>query len=369
MTSVASLSKRVTRHPLLAGAALLVLLAAIYWSLVASDRFVSEAHLVVDRTDLQVGPSIDFASLVTGGHSNSDLLLLRDHLRSVDMLTKLDAKLNLRAHYSSREHDVLSRMWSADTPQEFFHQHYLSRTSIEIDEQSGVLRVGAQAYDADTARRIASLLIEEGEAYLNELGHRLARDQVAFLEREVTSSNQRAVQTRQALLAFQNRTGMLSPQAKAENLAGIAARFEGQIADLKARRAGMLGYLSKQSPDVRQLDLQIDALEEQMQTEQARLTSPKGTAALNRSVEEFQRLELEATFAQDIYRTALTALERGRLEATRTLKKVSIVQSPTLPQYPLEPRRIYNLVVFALGALMLAGIIHLLAAIVRDHQD
>jgi capsular polysaccharide transport system permease protein len=45
------------------------------------------------------------------------------------------------------------------------------------------------------------------------------------------------------------------------------------------------------------------------------------------------------------------------------------LQSPSMPDYPLEPRRIYNIVAFTLAALLLAGIVHLLAAIIRDHRD
>lgn len=358
-----------TRHPMLWGSVVLTLLAAVYWGLVASDRYVSEAHVVVDRTDLQTSQGMDFATLVTGGRNNHDLQLLRDHLRSVDMLLKLDGQLKLRAHYSDTERDPLSRMWFIDASQEFFHQHFLSRTSIELDEQAGILRIRAQAYDAPMAQTIARGLLREGEAFMNEIAHRLARDQVAFLEQQVAKSGEKALQTRRALLAYQNNSGLISPQAKAETLVAITGRLEGQISELKARRSAMLGYLSANSADVAQLTLQIDALEKQMAQEQARLASPKGGSMLNRQIEEFQRLELEAGFAQDVYKTSLVALERGRVEAGRTLKKVSVVQSPTLAEYPLEPRRIYNILVFGLTVLALAGIAHLLAAIVRDHQD
>ena len=34
-----------------AGALLLSLLAAFYWLLIASDRYVSEAHIIIQRTD------------------------------------------------------------------------------------------------------------------------------------------------------------------------------------------------------------------------------------------------------------------------------------------------------------------------------
>ena len=358
----------IRRHPLPAAAVLLILLACIYWGLVASDRYVSEARLVVDRTDLQSSQGTDLAGLVTGNHGSRDLQLLRDYLRSVDMLKRLDARLKLRDHYSDSRRDLLSRMWFRDASQEFFHEHFLSRTSIEIDEQAGVLGIRAQAYEAAMAKAVAAALLEEGEAFMNELGHRLARDQVAFIEDQVASSSDRALKARRALLDYQNASGLISPQAKAESLAAITSRLDGQISDLKARRAAMLGYLSPQAPDVALLDLQISAMEKQLVQEQGRLASPKGSA-LNRQVEEYQRLELEASFTQDVYRTSLVALEKGRIEASRTLKKLSVLQSPTLAEYPLEPRRIYNITVFALTILALAGIAHLLAAIVRDHQD
>jgi capsular polysaccharide transport system permease protein len=78
---------------------------------------------------------------------------------------------------------------------------------------------------------------------------------------------------------------------------------------------------------------------------------------------------MAAGFANDIYKTALVALERGRVEATRKIKKVSVIQSPTLPGSPLEPRRIYNIAVSILITLLIAGVVHLLAAIIRDHKD
>ncbi|MEF8747609.1 MAG: chain-length determining protein [Candidatus Accumulibacter propinquus] len=346
-----------------------IVLAILYWGVIASDRYVSEADVVVDRTDVGGGQSIDFSALITGGgRSVYDLMLMRDHLRSVDMLQKLDARLKLRVHYSDWKRDPLSRMWSEDAEQEFFHRHYLSRVSIELDDAVGVMRIKAQAYTPEMARAIASALVEEGERFMNEMAHRLARDQVDFLEKEVDRMSERLLKARRAMVDFQNAKGFISPQATAESLGTIVARLEGQLTELKAKREAMLGYLSPNAPDIALIDLEIGAIVKQLRTEQGRLTSPKG-GTLNRTVEEFQRLEMETIFAQDVYKTALVALEKGRMEATRNLKKVSIVQSPTLPQYPLEPRRVYNTVVFTLSVLMLAGIVQLLAAIVRDHKD
>lgn len=351
-------------------AAVCILLASIYWGFIASDRYVSEAKVVLERTDMSTGASMDLGALLSGatGGNRADQMLLRTHLLSVDMLNKLDAALDLRGHYSDTSRDPLSRMWGKARSQELFYAHYLKRVSVEFDEYSGVLVITAQAYEAKMAKAITEMLVSEGERYMNELGHAMARDQVQFLEHQVTEMGQKALQTRQDLLSFQNQKGMLSPQAMAEALQGTITRLESQLVDLRARRTTLLGYLSPEAPGVVELNLQIAAIENQIAKEQTRLTSPKGQT-LNSTVEEYQRLEMAAKFAEDVYKTALVALEKGRIEALRTLKKVSVLQTPTLPQYPQEPRRIYNILVFIISAVVLAGLVHLVAAVIRDHQD
>ncbi len=260
------------------------------------------------------------------------------------MLKKLDARLNLRGHYSDWHRDPLSRMWFEDTPLELFHRHFLSMVSVEFDDYAGVLVIKAQGYDPKTAHALAAMLVEEGEQYMNVMAQDLARDQVTFLEKQAGDMSTRSIRARHAVLNYQNRKG------------------------LRTRRTAMLGYLMPDSTNIAEINLQIAAVENQIRLEQGRLVSPNGKM-LNSIVEEFQRLQMNAEFAQDVYRTALVALEKGRIEATRTLKKVSVLQAPTEPQYPLEPRRIYNTVVFALAALLLAGVVQLLAAIIRDHKE
>lgn len=357
------------RHPLIAAALVASLLAAAYWGLLAADRYVSEARVIVQRSDLSGGPAMDFSGLLTGAASGSrtDQLLMRDHLLSLDMLRKLDAQLQLRQHYSTQG-DWLSRLWDGEAPLEQFLEHFRKRVGVELDEYAGVLSIKAQAFTPEMAQAIAAAMVAEGELTMNAMAHALAQDQVDFLEGQVNTMSQRAKTARMALLEYQNRKGLVSPQATAENVAAIVNRLEAQLAELQTRRTSLLGYLQPGSANVVELNLQIDAVQKQIGTEKARLTAPGGKT-LNTAVEEFQRLQLEAEFAQEIYKTSLVALERGRVEATRNLKKVSVLQSAGLPEFPLEPRRAYNLLVFVLTIFLLAGVLQLLSAIVRDHQD
>jgi capsular polysaccharide transport system permease protein len=345
------------------------LLAAAYWFWLASDRYVSEAHVIVQRSDIAGGSATDLSSLLSSaGSGRPDQLLMRDYLLSVDMLRKLDAQLHLRAHYSADSHDLLSRMWQPQPSMEWFHRYYLTRVSVEIDDYVGVLVVRAQAYDPATAQAITTFLVSEGEKFLNQMAQGLARAQVEFLESQVGQMNQRSLLARSAVLAYQNSKGLVSPMASASNVVGIISRLEGQRTELQTQRNALQSYLMPQQSAVVMLDQQLGAIERQINAEKSRLASTQGQP-LNRTVEEFQRLEMEAAFAQDIYKTALVALEKGRFEATRTIKKVSVLQAPTRPEYPVEPRRAYNAVVSLLLALLLGGVAQLLVAIVRDHQD
>jgi capsular polysaccharide transport system permease protein len=357
------------RHLILLVMLVVASLTSLYWLLVASDRYVSEAHVIVQRTELTASPAMDLSSLLgSGGSGRADQLLLRDHLLSVDMLRKLDAALKLRAHYSNPSHDLLSRLWAADVPAEWFHKYMLSRIAIELDDYAGVLTIHTQAYDAQTAHAVTRMLVDEGERFLNQMAHSMAQAQVDFLEGQVAQLKDRVMQSRMAVLDYQDSKGLVSPMAEATNLVGIVAKLEGQRTELQTQRAALQAYLVASHPNIIQINQQLAAVERQIGIEKGKLASPSGKT-LNRTVEEYQRLEKEAVFTQDVYKTALVALERGRIEALRTVKKVSVLLQPTLPESATEPRRGYNTLVALLLVLLLGGVTQLMAAIVRDHQD
>lgn len=346
------------------------LLAAVYWIVFASNRYVSHANVVVQRTQLP-GGGPDFGGLLSGfsaSGARSDQMLLRDHLLSHDMLRKLDAKLHLRQHYSDWHHDPLSRLWSADTPIEPFEDYFQNRVRIDFDDYDGVLEISAEAFDPKTAHQIVSEMLREGEDFMNESDHRLAQAQVDFLEGEVQRMNARTQRARQAVIDFQNREGIVSPEDSLRSVAGIMTQLQARKTALQTQITTMQSYLVADHPDIVSIRQQIAAIDAQIATERQQATAPSN-GALNRKTEKFQRLQQDAGFTQAMYQTTLAALEKGRIDAARTVKKISVLQSPTTPEIAEQPRRVYNAFVFALIAYLLAGISLLLVSIVRDHFD
>ena len=340
----------------------------VYWGILAANRYVSESHIAVESLQTPAVPTFDLSSVLGGNTQSKDILHLRDYLLSADMLRALDAKLNLREHYSD-SYDLISRMPSNDVSFEWFLRHYRSRVEAEYDEYSGLLTIKAQAYNPKMAHAIGTTLVQEGERFMNELAHRLAREQVAFAEREVVEVNKKMSKARQTLLAFQNKHGLPSPTATVENLAAVAGRLEGELSGLQARRRALESYLTPSAPDLVQINAQVRAVEQQLAAERARLAGTNGKPTLNRVAEEYDRLMLEAGFQQDVYKTALAALERARIDANRTLKKVSVIQAPTMPERSMEPSRLYNIFVYLIVTLILAAMVHLILDIIREHRD
>ncbi|WP_336973488.1 chain-length determining protein [Alcaligenes sp. PF14] len=349
---------------------ILAVLTSAYWLIFASNRYVSEANVIIRKTDSVGAPSFDLGMLVSGVATvdRANQLLLRDYLLSVDMLKKLDESLDLRTHYSSSDHDVVSRMWFQDASLEWFHRHYLRRVEVEFDDFSGVLRIKVQAYNPEMAQAITQQLVQEGERYMNVLGHEMAQVQVDFLVTQVDQAQERFQKASQDLLNYQNEAGLLSPQATAESINAIVAALEGQRAQLQTQLASLPKSLDRDHPNILMLKQSLRAVDQQIKQEKLKLATPSG-GTLNAYVEEFYRLDMNVKFTQELYKSSLTALEKGRIDATRMLEKVSVLQSATLPEYPMEPRRLYNTLVTLLLALILAGILKLLKSIVLDHVD
>jgi len=356
------------RQPLWALAFLAILLVTSYWALWATDKYVSEANVVLDSPQL-AAPTLSFESLFAGSGSRSaDMLLLRDYLLSVDMLRDLDEAVSFRKHYSNKKIDYFSRLYDEHAFVEEVHEYYLDTISVELDDYAQVLRVKVQAYTPEMANKISEFLLRKGEEQMNSLGKRLADEQVRFLEEQVEVLSKRFEDTRKELLKYQNEQGLVSPTGTVESISAVVASLEGQLTELKAKKTTLISFQSNTSPEVVRITTEIGALKEQIELEKAKMAQASG-GALNVISSEYQTLELKAQFAQESYSAALAALENTRIEAARKLKQVSILQEPTLPEYPIKPERLHNSIMFAVVVILLTLIAQMVIMIVKEHQD
>lgn len=347
------------------------LLAAAYLMLLSADRYVAESVIAVRANgEPALGGSDALSSLfgVSGAASRDDELLLEAHILSMDMLRQLDERLNLREGYSAPAADFIFR-GSASATQEQFLGYYRRRVEVLVDEASGLITVRTQAFSPELAAAVNREIIGLSERFINESSHRLAREQMQFAESELDKARAAVNEARDAVLAFQGKHGVLDPMAQVAANSGLTAELQATLARQEAELKSLLGYLNESAPQVQSVRAQVDGIRGQLQSESVRAMSNADGKSLNVLAGEYQELLAELQFAQDSYRLALTALESARVESTRKLKSLVLVESPVAPESAEYPRRLYMLLALFMGLALLYGIVRLVVATIEDHQE
>jgi capsular polysaccharide transport system permease protein len=345
-------------------------LAVIYYAAIAADRYVSESIITVSQAgDSSMAAMTGIATLLAGVNTGSreETLYLKEYVYSLDMLKHLEAKLNLRKAYESEKFDQIYRLY-AGTSQEWFHWYFRNRVNVVFDETTGLLSVRVEGFDPTFAQAVNAEILSESERFVNEISHRMAREQMAFAEGELRKASERLRDAKEKLLAFQNKYGVFDPLAQAQVAATLSGQLAAEIARKEAEFHASLAFMQDTAPAIVGLRNEIAALKAQKTKEQEKLASEKGNR-LNKLAAEFHGLTLDAGFAEEAYKAALTAVETTRIEASRKIKNLVVIESPTKPESAIYPMRIYNLVTLVVVLLLLFGISRLVIATVQDHRD
>lgn len=346
-------------------------LGLAYFSIFAADRYVSESTVALRQAGSDAA-AIPGAALLLAGlspPSREDTLYLRQYIQSLGLLQKLESGLQLRAHYEAQTRDFATRLWSGSS-QEAFLDYYRERVSVTMDDLSSTLTIRVQGFEPAFAQRLNKAILQESEAFVNELSHKLAREKLGFAEGELAGAGNRLQAAKANVLAFQAKNKLLDPTLQAQASGAISAEIQASITRAETELRSLGAFLNDDAYQIKALRAQIDAARAQLAAEGTRATGTgKQSERVGELAIEFKGLEMRAEFALDAYKLALAAVENARIDATRKLKSLSVIEPPTLPETAEYPRRLYNLTTLLVACLLIYGIVRLVIATIREHQD
>lgn len=349
-----------------------MVVAAIYYTFFAADRYVSATQVTVRQSGHNDVPQLSgLAVMLAGGvnpASREETLYLREFITSIDMLNFLEEKVQWKEHYAGRWLDPLYLVFK-NASAEFWLWYYQRMVTAQYDEETGLLRVEVQAFSPEFAQQSLKLILAESDRFVNEISHRMAREQVAFAESELESARKNYEKKREELLRFQSENGFLDAQASAESRAGVISELETALIHERANLKGLLGTLNPNSPQVRQSRNRIAALEQQLAVENKRLVSPPNGGHLNVVAARYRNLTIDAGIAEDAYKYSVNALEAARIDAVKKIRSLVTVVTPNAPDLALYPRKIYNLITLLIGLLLFYGVVRFVIATIEDHRD
>lgn len=348
-----------------------LLLASLYYALVASDRYVSESMVVLRDANAQI-PSMAGAVSLMAALPNSpqlDTLVLREYIQSAGLATKLDQSLGIRQHFGGGGIDPLSHL-STSASLEDFVDFYRSRVEVIFDDRSQALKVRTQGLDATYAQALNRDVLEQSERFVNEASHKIARERLAFAEGEMSRAAERLQTAQGTLLGFQTTHRLIDPTAEVAAASAVNAELTASITKTETELRALRSYLQDDASQIVALRAQLAALRAQLDAERTRATArssnDKRIAAL---AIEFQGLKLQFQVAEDAYKGSLAAVEGARLDATRKISSLVVVEPPTLPETALYPRRLYGIATVLVCSLLLYTVVRLAVATIREHQD
>lgn len=341
-------------------------LVFLYLALFASPMYVSEAKFAVRSATEQAG-GLDFATQIfkTASSTTQDAAVVTEYIESPDAFERLDKDLAVKAHYSDRQWDVISRL--TQNPTLYDKTTFWNFVASPVlDPDSGIVTFTVRAYTPEMAQKIASHVLKQSEALVNAMNERAREDAMKLADEEVKRAQARLTKSQKALETFRDEHAEIDPKATASGLQTLVMDLEGQRATLKAQISEMAAYMRPDAPALKTLKTRLAAVEKQLSGEKQRLAGI-GAGAMNNWVSAYEALTIENEFAQKQLVSAMTAMETARVSLLSQSKYVVTIESPTLPDESRYPRTFEFTFCVLLGLLLLFGLGSLIVASIREH--
>ncbi|MBS7807669.1 hypothetical protein [Variovorax sp. PCZ-1] len=347
------------------------LLSVIYFGFLASDVYTSESRFVVRSPQRQQSGSV-LSNILSGSgfaRSQDDAFSVHDFVLSRDALRELEDKLQISKEYSSKNVDFLSRfpaIFNGDSFEEL-HKYYGKQVSINHDSASNISRLSVHAFSAEQAFAMNELLLSLSERLVNQINERGRQDLVKYAQAEVLEAEKKAKEASLSLASFRNQRAVFDPDRQSAIQLQQISKLQDELIATKMQLA-QITALAPDNPQVTVLQKRSSTLQKEMSAEMSKIAGVSGNSLTNKAA-EFERLSLERAFADRQLASAMASLENARNEARRKVLYLERIVQPNKPDIAMEPRRIRSiLATFALG-LVAWGILSMLLAGVKEHQD
>ncbi len=345
------------------------LLAAIYYLLIASPRYVSEAQFIVRASGQSTPTSLGVALQGVGlAPTQTDAFAVHEYITSRDGLTELSRRYEVAEMIGPRGADAFSRYpqpWEGRS-REALYKGFQRFVTVGYDSTTGISTLRVEAFRAQDAQALTEALLSGGEQLVNRMNARSANDAVAQARQSRDDARARLSAAQQQLTAFRNREQFIDPVTTASQGSALIGGMLAEVARLRADRAQVASEAAN-SPQLPVFDSRIRAYERQITAEREKLAGDAGSLAPKLSV--YEDLTLAREFADKELAQTTAALISAEQEARRQKLYLDRVVVPSLPDEPAEPRRFLAILTVFATTMLFYGVGWLVYAGVREHRQ
>lgn len=344
-------------------------LSGIYFGFLAEDVYVSESRFVVRSPDK---PQKTGLGMLLGGagfnNASEEVRAAQGFIESRDALKALNAQEFARRSWGNSDVSIFDRFnplgWSGSF--EELYKFYRGKVDVAYDPDTAITTLTVRAFTPKDAQAMNVRLLARAEALVNDLNERGSGDLVKYAEREVAEAREQASQAALDLATYRNQSGVIDPERQAQVQLEMISKLQDELIGARMQLL-QLSAASAENPQIPLLKVRIRGLEGEIEDQLGKVAGDKGS--LSAAAAEYQRLQVQRAFADQQLALSLAALQEARNEARRQRAYLETVAQPSLPDAALEPRRLRGFVATFLLGLVSWGILSMLLAGVREHQD
>ena len=343
--------------------------AVLYFGLLASNIYISEARFVVRSPEKQAGSALGMVLGASGIATSGDKsYAVVEYVRSRDALHDANRDGAVLRAYSRDDVSTFDRFAGLFRGKTFehFYEFFSGKVGIEFDTGTQVTRLSVSAFTPGEAQMINQRLLGHAELLVNQLNERAQKDTIRLAQSEVDAAKARAQTAAVALAQFRNARHILDPEKEASVRLQMVSKLQDELIASRTELAQMQRY-TPENPQIPSFETRIDSLGREIADQTGKIAGAPDS--LSGDVVRYQALRLDAEVAEKQLAASLVALQDAETEARRKQAYVERIAEPNLPDYPLQPHR-WNaiLATFVLG-LIAWGVLRTLIAGIREHHD
>ena len=307
----------------------------------AADQYASTVAFSVRKEQISspvemLGGIADFG---TTGTADADILYA--FIRSQEIVSLVDARVDLPRRFAGSENDPLFR-YDPSGAIEDLHAYWERMVRVIYDPATGLIEVRVLAFDAADAQDIARAIFDESAKLIDALSAIAQDDTTAFARAEVARAVDRLKDAREAVTAFRSRTQIVDPSADLQGQMGLLSVLEQQLAEALINADLLRETTREGDPRLAQADRRISVVQARIEEERHNLGVGTGAGEggdYATLLSEFERLAVDRQFAEESYTAALAAFDQAQAEARRKSSYLAAHIKPTLAETPQFPRR------------------------------
>jgi capsular polysaccharide transport system permease protein len=324
----------------------------------AADQYVSQfAFVVREQTPMMMEPNSVMPSLAGGNpllEMIEDSEVVKRYIESPQILMDLQDKFSLPAVYGMPHGDWWSRMDTSGS-RETKLSYWDDMVTPYFDISSGIITVQVRAYTAHDAAMVAADVLAASEALVNRMSATARDNALAFSEKDAAAARAKLLQDEVALADYRNHHKVLFPALTAQSTSTVAVTLGNALATDQASLATLTAQgQTAQSPQVQTLQARVAATRAEIAKLDDALASPndgdRDPGTLASVLSGYDNLSIAETLDQQLYASALLALQNAQAQAAQKQIYLEAFQNPAAPTSSTAPKRlIITLSTFAAG--------------------